>query len=387
MLFVIDSSMSEAVNQPTPPDEVVIALQNIASAYSEGQHLVFAKPDVLDILRDCQYYSQPTRSIYNKIFNRLRGSGIRPGMFIRQLEVVAQPQIFETYQAGQCKVIRLSANYVNNSLISPTIFLGENHSDLELYERITRVYLLQTDFAKIGLHYEPMGGFGDTIHIQYKTIQNAKKKRLCLAIVDSDRDVPPELLGKIDDRKVSGLGETAKKIALADKPQELLCELLTLDVRMIENLVPIALYRDALPPNDKLQDTVKFMEQLEPETRRYIHFKNGLKLKELLPLNSEKPLVKYWLPILQKLKLPLTCQRDVECRKKEECKCYLVPFFGPKILETAMKFIKPQDNNEKPLTDQELAKFLDEPLKLEWDKIGQRIVAWCCGLVDPISGG
>jgi len=383
MLFIIDDSMAEALNQPNPSDEVVIALEKIAHAYRQGQHLVFVNRNTLERLIACQLYSKPTQSLYSHILRRLGQSGIRPGMFISEIKVVAERGIFESYNNGKCKGIRLSADYVSKRLItSPTIFLCENLNDIKLYERIAQVHLMKQNLDKrLYLRYERWGGGGSTTAEQYEIIR-AEKQRLCLTIVDSDRAAPD-----------TGEGGTAQRIKKSDEQplpltkgiaetkddegkKQGFCKLLPLNVRMVENLIPITLYEKALDIKDPLQETIGFMKQLKPEARQYIHFKKGLMLEEILSLPSENLLVKYWLDNLQDLPLPKLkssnpCWVQKKCQHEKKCECSLIKGFGPQILNTTTNFIATQ-------SDSELANLIDEPLKSEWDYIGQLITAWCC---------
>jgi len=361
MLFVIDNSIAEALSQPAPSDNIINAIQSIADAGRKGIHLIFAKRNTLGILRVQLSLSEPARRFYDDIYDNFVTIRDFPTMFICHIEVVAQTKTLEIDSQG--RIIRLSADYISNSSITDkTIVLGENLSDVDLYKRITRVYLTQIKQNYLDLHYLPMGGGGSTTAPQYEIFQQ-ERDRLCLAIVDNDIAAP-----------TLKWGDTAKHIKKIDKEQEPFCKLLVLDVRMAENLLPTELYRQALPPKDKLQDTVEFMGRLEainPEARQYVHFKNGLKLKEILSSSSESALVKYWQPILTQLNCSFSCW-ETPCPKKEDCKCYLIPNFGPQILNTATKFIANQ-------SDLQLAKLIYEPLKSEWHRIGQHMAAWCCG--------
>ena len=70
MLIKIHKSLvSEEVNQNTFSEEIVIALETLASGRREGKHAVIAERETLKKISECKDLSKPTRDIYHKLYN------------------------------------------------------------------------------------------------------------------------------------------------------------------------------------------------------------------------------------------------------------------------------------------------------------------------------
>jgi hypothetical protein len=191
MLFVIDKSLADALEEPIGSSgDAINAVELIAHAYRMGNHLVFAERGTLSVLKECASLSDLNRQIYAHMYNRFPQTGSYRKAFFRRVEVVAGEGILERYEAEECKVIRISADYASNlSLVNETVFLAENQDNIKLYNTIAKVYLVWSDLGRIHIRNEPRGGGGHTTAVEYQAIQN-RKERLCLCISDSDRKTP-----------------------------------------------------------------------------------------------------------------------------------------------------------------------------------------------------
>lgn len=366
MLFIIHQSIAEELkNNPTPPDYIINSVELLAHAYRRGYHLLLSDRTTLKTLLNSPHLSSAVKNIYKTLYKLLttRLSFLRQqsNFFIRQVEVVAQQQIFTIRQDGSTKTIIISADYISQcSITEPTLFLCENSRDIQLYQTIARYHLFQQQINNLMLRYEPRGGGGNTTADEYHRIQS-DKNRLCLCLTDSDRNY-------LGDR----LGATASRIN--EDINQLFTESTPLNVCTAENVIPTQLYKQALPPNDPLQKSVIFLEQLERTSmstaRNFYPFKKGLRLLEL---QANTPSTNYWSPVAQMMGRSLTCwTEDITCTKKSECTCYVLPHFGSKILETAIRFMKTQ-------TDEQIANLVDNQVSDEWQRLGELIVAWLCG--------
>ncbi len=364
MLFVIDKSIANALeNGSKSQDDVVLAVQSIADAYRKGYHLIFAERKTLKILKECSLLSDTTRRLYAKAHQRFPQTGEYRKKFVRRVEVIATEGTFELSEEGECKVIRLSANYISNSSIaSETVFLSENQSDVSFYKKLAQAYMSWSDLGKIHIRCEPRGGGGQTTVNEYESVQNPKN-RLCLCIVDSDRKIPS-----------GSIGDTAKAVKKIDDVNQPLCELVILNVRKIENMIPTSMYREAAIGDVNWMEGVSFLEKLESsnvsDARKYLDIKKGLKLGDILHVSPDSPVSKYWLRVLKILKISDKCLANEACTDKKSCTCIVAHSLG--ILDAVIKVIQQKSGNE-------VAGMVCALLKPEWETIGEIITAWCCG--------
>jgi len=366
MLFVIDKSIANALeNGSKSQDDVVVAVESIATAHRRGYHLICAERKTLNTLKECPLLSEVTRHIYARAHQRFPQTGEYRKKFVRRVEIIASEGTFELSEEGECKVIRLSANYISNSSIaSETIFLSENQSDISFYKKLAQAYMSWSGLGKIYIRCEPRGGGGQTTATEYESIQN-RKNRLCLCIADSDRGTP-----------CANIGGTAREVERRDDVNQPLCELVILNVREIENIIPTSMYKEAATGDVNWMKGVSFLERLEsskePDARKYLDIKKGLKLGDILHVSPDSPVSKYWLRVLKILKISDKCWANEACTDKKSCTCIVAHSLGSKILDAVIKVIQQKSGDE-------VAGMVCELLKPEWEIIGEIITAWCCG--------
>ena len=112
------------------------------------------------------------------------------------------------------------------------------------------MYLATQYLGSVILHCERRGGGGQTTAAEFATIQNSKN-RLCLCITDSDKRYPG-----------ADLGDTAKAVQQVRDAGQHLCELLHLEVRAIENLLPLAAYKEVAATDPNWNHGVACLESL-----------------------------------------------------------------------------------------------------------------------------
>ncbi len=391
MLFFIDESLANALDSENPEAKASKnAIKLIAHSYREGNHLIYAKRETLKKIIN-SISDREDIGVYMKILENLPQMKRYPDLFIRYIKVVADSNVLEIEDGnGKQKIIKISASYVKMLLVSKTELLGENRTDTLLYEIIAKVYLYwhRKEFKiPIKLLCEVRGGGGSTIAIEYGAIQKARA-RLCLCIADSDREFPDDKYKK---------GGTAKKLIDIDDKLEPLCEILILDVREIENLIPISIYREVVQDENQ-KKTITILEKLEssnPSTirnaRKYLDIKKGLKLWRLLPnppsnLGKQLPskeFLAYWEPVLGALGIQFvvcTLTSKEQCNEainkdKDKCQCIAINGLGEGILKGekgAIVVLEGKIERKEPVE-------VCESLKKDWETIGEMIISWCCG--------
>lgn len=347
MLFVLDDSIGLAMRQGNPAENIIIAVNTMASSYRKGLHLLTAGRNTLHAIIAYTFLDSTSRNIYRHILENLPQMGGYRHL-IRRIEITAEKEILTWQNGSSQRVIRLSADYIAWSEISTmTAFLTEDVSEHRFYRKIAQKYL-QTNYPSemITLKYDPRHGGGNRISAQYQEIKEAKE-RLCLCVVDSDREYSDGPVGPI-----------AQQMQ-AMEPNEL-GELLVLAVRMVENLIPLSLLQSTFT-NQQKKKVIATLATIRPEQRKYLHLRNGLKLKEFLDANDG--FKAFWQEIVGEQP---GCRKDSPCTKKESCQCFIVEPLGNLFGDVIAKL------------DKGVEFTVEDSLKDEWERIGALIVAWCC---------
>lgn len=83
----------------------------------------------------------------------------------------------------------------------------------------------------------------------------------------------------------------------------------------------------------------------------------------------------YWKERLSKIpdvftRIDSWCHNNWSCNVTEKCDCKISLGFGEKILEQVVDYLDKKSPHE-------IAKIVDEEVRLEWEKVGQVILNWC----------
>lgn len=278
---------------------------------------------------------------------------------------------FQVREGPNCRVIRLSASYLADpSLIDKAVLLCENLTDTHLYMHPSEAYLHWSNIGHITLRYDPRLGGGQTTSNVYESIRCASN-RLCLCIVESDRKTPNDDLG--------GTARAAR--AVHCRGNQPLCELLILEERAVENIIPTVMFQNALSSDNSRMLGVLFLENLESTAfagaRAYLDMKHGLKLGEIMHAPRNSHFVNYWMPVARALRgkaatVDPRCWATPRCDTSTDCCCALAPGLGESILEDVCEFLVCKSSAKK-------AEMVPNHLRPRWETIGQLVVAWCCG--------
>jgi len=176
---------------------------------------------------------------------------------------------------GSVEEIRVPLNYFSTTTsIQPTIILCENLDDCELMVEMAKLYARNENFAGLKVKLDRRPGGGSTITPTAESILS-EGERLLLTFVDSDRKSPAGSLGK------TAL-EAKKKF---DTLQPLLAQLVILDAKDLENLLPDEFYRTEMEKHLDHAKSSVFLGALAGvgchHARLYIDIKKGLKLGQL----------------------------------------------------------------------------------------------------------
>lgn len=359
------------------------ALENLAMARREGKHILFGSRACLDLLTRDVSIGEKARLTFERVYNELTTLGqlrAQTGRFVIATGGLAEPALFDK---SVTKAIVLPLTFFSDSgAVQETLLLTENHTDTELLVCMAAVHGALVGLDSIPIRYVPQGGGGNTIAQHYQAYQNGNM-RLCLCVVDSDRLAP--------ERSIGDTARRAKKVDQNTKPH---AELVIMDSRELENLIPISLLREVITSNDCRFPAITMLELMDElnisELRRFIDFKHGSTFGKTLCKVKCKRGREFWshrvekLAVMAKDEQMLKCTKACLCAKEKlapngeidvtGCTCQIMRSLGNEILSNVCLHIKRNPRPGGKLRD-DLCKIIER----EWIALGSIISAWCYG--------
>jgi hypothetical protein len=377
MLIKIDYSVvSDAVSSNIWSQDILLALELLAIARREGKHVIISELKTLEVIRHCEHLPQSIRDIYNRIYSSFSQTSAYLSIVNRYIEITNPCHTPSVSSHLGKEIIRVPPSFFNDSMkVQKAILLCEHSSDTALYEAIAKAFLVWMNQARTQLAYEPRGGGGSSIFVEYANIQRTGE-RMCLCIVDSDRKAPN-----------SSLGDTATTIQSHSNPNNLITQLSILDAREAENLIPHQILSEIAQGNRERLEFLTILESIQNsngrEVRKFIDIKEGTFLREII--NSGDSSIKlFWQANIFTIPSSLAvtnswCWTNWQCEQHQQaknknpqscpCNCIIVPHFGRNTLENTTEWLERKSPHE-------VARKVDQYLRSDWEKLGQIIVDW-----------
>ena len=345
------------------------SLINLSIAWREGKHIVTGSRETLDYIRNNAKLSPKQRGCFDHMYKDTTVHGALKSQLLRHIEAVAGLSLPELKHFGDKKTIRLPLEFFHDSeTIQKTVLLTENVNDQLLYGIMLSVFMCSKNISGSYCSHEPIGGGGSTTQNPYKTYQNSMN-RLCLCILDSDRKFPKGPIGNT--------ARSVKDIDVDDKPHT---ELMILDSREIENLIPTKLLKEMPSQNHSFGESIVRLELIEESNsgwlRNFLDFKKGTKLGKILLLGHNTDEYKAWKDYFDTIDLNTinkNCINSKSCMKNESnnnCECFISLPFCEGILGMSCEHLD-------SMSPEKIMECLCKYTKPEWEKIGGLIFAWC----------
>ena len=369
MFLEIHDSVSERLTTTGHDEELINALELIAQARRSGSHLVTASRETLKELHGCSGLSRPARGVYLKLYNELPQHGSYFEFFNRRIKIIDGRDIANSHDIGGTKIIRMSVDFFSDpELLSRTRLVGEDESDIAIFDKIARTVLAMNN-AAISIQYDPIPGGGQNTGRVYRQIQREGRK-LCLCITDSDKEHPDDSLGIISSELQKCEDET--------RP---FCEWTCLRTRTIENMFTTNFLWIVAGDNPDWQKAVRSIDILEnseyPDSRFYCRLVQGQSLGEVYGMYGGHNSA-YWTRVAESIvyhsgDINDRCILDQpSCSDGSHCRCVIVSGTGDGFKDAI-------DETLVRLTPHKLAETLNERTSEYWDEIGRTIASWCCG--------
>lgn len=374
MLFEIDESVSELLSSEVGELDRQ-AIQRLAVAAMEGNHRLTGRRKVLQRLAETPGIAPRESAALIRAASKVAEDGQLPRKLKVFGRVVSSTDENPTaHIIGRQRIITFPLRWFDNTAkIQPVILLGENLSDVSVYQMVGEVGTVLARYGYLILSVSRQQGGGSTIGQVLGDV--AAASAICICIVDSD--------------KVCALGTeggTALSVArFRDCATFPLIDVLLTHGRDLENALPNSFYRSSYGAGSRHEQMTDVLIELsirgEHELRRHIDVKKGLVLRDLLGYMPGSPEEAFWsnrLPTLLAIRginatmLPCTSSGVCGALRRSDCTCRVVNGNTDDILKTFADAYRGYDRFA-------LARQLDDSVSGEWESLGSAIASWCCG--------
>lgn len=268
-------------------DRAIDALEMIAQARREGQHLVFARRETCRRLATDAGLSVRARGLYEMLSNEVGEMKGLVERVSRDVSIIGRDMGgFRSISSGDSVTIQMPLDMLSTRVIQPTVLLCEHFEDCIFYEILARVYAIQNNLGSVAIQFEQQSGGGSTTFRHYRAIQG-DRDRFCLCIADSDRLSPG-----------GPLRSTASLIQGEENPDQPLTEIYILGVREVENLLPMNVLSQLSRGDPDRMPSVNSLEALDDSDahicRMFVDMKNGSTLGDFLGLDQGGPDYPFW---------------------------------------------------------------------------------------------
>jgi hypothetical protein len=330
-------------------DTVVQALQNLAQARIQGDHILTADNGVLPIVIAHPRLSQNTRSVFNKIQAEQAQIGAIRSKLLINIEIISFREGISVIDSGSNRVIQIPLiRFQRNDLIQPTFLIAENLLDCQFFLIYSSWFLRRYKLGKLPSRLKAVfsPGGGDTTE-RLLDHHSKEQRYLGLCITDSDQKKPN-----------GSIGQTAKKCQALEL--EALCQHYTLPTRSVENLLCKTQIEIVLNVERErhvlLSNLARLHHLFDTEPWKHLHLKTGVReLRGPCQRGTEQ---EYWNSVAHSTDT-LTAHNDG----------FLYPPISSKLLQWVLDHLKTNDPEE--LT-------IDNQLYAIWEQLALLLTSWTC---------
>ncbi|WP_460271927.1 hypothetical protein [Bacillus sp. NEAU-Y102] len=393
MLIKIDDTVTEFIksnkNNLNRDSLEVRALNNIATAFQQGYHVISASFETLEVLAKLDLLDHNPQRIYHKLFERFTFLPAYEDFCCSYILVKSNEFEFNKNENQHNKMIyEVPLNkFVQLSRLWPTVLLSEDYSDCQFYEKLAHKYIEENKSEiNVNINLNLLSGGGVRSYAVYEGEIN--KGSIVLAIADNDMNHPK-----------AKRGETIVQLEKVYKRHEKtsIIDLYELNVREKENLIPPSMYlmccnnssKDILIELEKIENSQEHQTKL-----KYIDIKDGIKVKSV----KDEHYKKYFRELFEVVNLIGCSLEEIDQKNNKEV---LMPGIGGKLEDfikdvfedgleikleqkklVAQKIDSLDDIIQKMeydiLKKKNLIDNLPDFLKDEWHTLCNKIISWGC---------
>jgi len=363
MLLYIDKTFTQDI---LDNNQIAISAINlIALGRRQGKHLLLSDLTSLKRIRDSDFINEETKRVFTFLSENYPNYAAIKDKLTFYIQITSGINQMTLKNIDSKDICFVSCDYFQDlKIAAETVVIGENQSEIDFYEYIANSCKAINGLSKIPLAYQPRMGGGHTTHVVYSTEQN-QEKTFCLCFVDSDKKYPG-----------ARLGDTLKAVAEADDKTKLLSQYHPLNVREIENIIPLNILEKVShdDANYKLgyESLEKTIKSENCKDVLFLDIKKGLSIKKYKSIKDEnfKEFINsICIAILSFTKDELDTFFEIENEEDIDTKV-LIQGLGTNVLERTIDHLN---------KNTEIVPVFDfEEQKKEWYEIGEKFINWTC---------
>ncbi|HYE31623.1 MAG TPA: hypothetical protein VEH27_09355 [Methylomirabilota bacterium] len=314
MLIEIDDEVRSVSDND---GQVRQSIENLATAFREGKHIVAASRQTLARFAQIPGLGNATKATLRRISEsspQLMALPTRLGWHVRAM---LPTHVMETFSTTGKTVVKVPITlFRDTAAIQPAVLLCEDLTDVNAYNACANYYKWQSGMTQIPTRNEPQpGGGANTGRVLSHILSPCL--RLVLVIVDSDKDAP-----------TGAAGSTARAAETAYTESS--CQLKRLFVipcKDVENIIPDTCLFEACSLDQNGRELLRALSELGDEYRNFFDLKEGLVLARILSMSVDAPARKFWLDKFKQLDLAKnllpSCMSELLCSNVKECRCII----------------------------------------------------------------
>lgn len=281
MILYLDDNLIQLIKSNPTNQNLISAIENIATSRRLGRSFVLGSRSLIYDLSKMPTLSLPARTIYSKIYSKLTTEHQILTNFSFKCLVGDFPHVSYDFH-DTTNTLKIPATLFHDPKLSlEPVLLCENENDGKFYSLCAKHYAHSKGLRTYNIIFDYQGGGGNTTSDAFDSLQK-QNNRIFICVCDSDKSFPH-----------SSLGDTAKQTLEVYDVKYDFSNLLILEYRMIENILPTTIIEKSVPGNPPKQASVSILKEVEStphsDMRYYLNFKKGLTLSDALKSNMH-----YW---------------------------------------------------------------------------------------------
>jgi hypothetical protein len=345
---------------------VISAVELLALGRRHGRLVLTSSRELLKYLSTCEKLDKSSRGVFIYLYENYPINAIILQKISFYVEIVNENNHMEVKLNDPVTVLELSFDFIHDiNIVNGTVVLAENQFEIDFYKIVCQCFKYNHDLTGLPSFCQNHMGGGNTTARIYNNFQN-EKKSFCLCLADSDRKYPG-----------ASIGDTLNALLRIDDPNNYLCQIIGLESREVENLIPL-LFLDKACENDVnykngFDSLSHIASTYDPSVLLFLDIKDGLSTKKYLTITDVnfKRFIDHILinsglyseEFLNDLKTNPVLASTLES---------LINGLGSNILDRSINKINESRNQN------ELYSYLLDCQLNEWERIGEVITNWTC---------
>ncbi len=369
MLVWLDESLETALGTVSTP--IGAGFSAIFQVVYRGEHLVLGSRTLLQKLANDPGIAAHERHLARSLAAKLSQIALLEKGFNQRISVVHDngPALQRTANGWRIQLVE-----VGKRGIKPTVLLGEDISDVQLYVEAARHYIISQGSQQVLAPRADLRGAGGKGNVWRTFAVTATKTHdWCLCVTDSDKLTPLCKSSPLT-RHIDSVETNHQHSSIGQH--------YVLPVREIENIIPLA-FVDSSLENTEAEQNWNILVQQRATPLSILHhadLKFGTSLSSIRKLDIKSPQRAIWDAEISRLSNISTvsgqCNKKIcpkEQSKTATCSCFVTPAITEKLAE------KVYDHIEKQGPHQSYKQIASDPNKNAWLHLGQQIFEWTCG--------